>query len=477
MEPIFSLALQLPPRGSREVLRALHGQLKAAILDGRLQPGLRLPATRVLADSLQVSRNTALATYDLLLSEGYLVARPGAGTFVADVLPRQQAPVDPSDGIAQRLNPRWRNLPLPAPPERAYRDSFTTGLPEQRLLPYAVWQRLAGRALRSFSRAPLGYATPAGQPALREAIAGHVSFTRAVASRPDDVVVTAGAQQAFDLLARILVTPGETMVALENPGYPPLRTVLAGQGARIVDVPVDEQGLMVDRLPPGVGVICVTPSHQFPLGVAMSAHRRAALLDYARRHDAVVIEDDYDGEFRFGSRPLDALQTLDRDGRVFYVGTFSKSLFPALRIGYVVAPAWARPALLAAKQAADWHVTVLAQETLAAFITEGHLARHVRKMRKLYAERRTALLSALYRHGNGRLQPLPSEAGLHLAVRLESGIPAEQLVARAAEQGIRIEPLSRYGVEGGLNGLVLGYGTIDAANIPPAIDTIATLVR
>ena len=210
-----------------------------------------------------------------------------------------------------------------------------------------------------------------------------MSFTRAVAARPEDVVVTTGAQQAFDLLARILVTPGRTLVALEDPGYPPLRAAFRAAGARLVPVPVDAEGLVVARVPRAAGIVCVTPSHQFPLGTAMSIERRTALLALAQARGLVVIEDDYDSEFRFGGRPLEALQTLDRSASVFYVGTFSKSLSPLLRTGFVVAPPWARDALVAAKRASDGENPPLPQEALALLIAEGHLARHVRRMRRV----------------------------------------------------------------------------------------------
>jgi GntR family transcriptional regulator/MocR family aminotransferase len=328
------------------------------------------------------------------------------------------------------------------------------------------------------SRSRSAYAQPQGQPALREAIAQHVSVTRAVACDGDDVLVTSGAQQAFDLLARVLVSPGKTMIALEDPGYPPLRNAFEAAGARIAAVPTDAEGLVVERISAGARVVCVTPSHQFPLGTAMSLQRRTALLEFARRHAAVIVEDDYDGEFRYGGRPLDALQTLDRSDSVFYVGTFSKSLFPALRLGYVVAPAWAHAALLAAKQVADWHCNMLAQDTLAAFITEGHLARHVRKMRRIYGARRAALLQALAQHARGRLEAAPSESGLHIAAALLGPQRAPALVQRAAGEGIRIQSIEPFRVElPAPNGLVLGFGMIDEREIEPALRRLARLLR
>jgi GntR family transcriptional regulator/MocR family aminotransferase len=482
MEPIFHLPIRLPPRCSRDLLGAVHRQLRGAILDGRLRPGLRLPATRALASTLGVSRNTIVASYDLLLSEGYLAARPGAGTYVASNLPRAIRPAAPArdSQVDRRLSPFWRRAPAAAQSTIgiSYRFDFRLGLSDKAPFPFQIWRRLSARSLRALSKAPAAYAEPEGRPELRDAIAKHISFARAVGCRTDDVVVTSGAQQAFDLLARTLVTPGRTAVAIEDPGYPPLRAAFAAAGADISAVPVDGEGLMVHRLPAGTRVICVTPSHQFPLGTVMSLRRRAALLDFARANRAVVIEDDYDGEFRFGERPLDALQTLDRAGSVFYVGTFSKSLFPALRLGFVVAPPWARTALVRAKQLTDWHGAVLAQDTLAAFIVEGHLARHVRKMRRVYGDRRAALLEALARHCGDRLQPIPGEAGLHLATRLTAPLKAKALAATVADDGVNLLSLDQFAVQRhAQNGLAFGYGMIRAEQIDEAIRRLARAMR
>src|SRR5215467_3517016 len=367
MDPVLPLRITLPRQGSRTLLRALHQQLKSAILERRLQAGLRLPATRTLADTCGVSRNTAVAAYDLLLSEGYLVTRPRAGAYVADVLPesrRHEAARGPSP-LERRLNTFWRDPPIMVPGaiRSKVRFDFRLGVSDKRLFPFDVWRQLSGRSLRAFADEPSAYPSPRGRPELREAIAKHISFARAVACGANDVLVTAGSQQAFDLLARVLVTPGRTVVAMENPGYLALRAAFIAAGATVAVVPVDSEGMIVDRLPADAHVICVAPSHQFPLGSAMSVRRRAALLQFAQDRKAVIIEDDYDAEFRFGGRPLDALQTLDRHESVFYVGTFSKSLFPGIRLGFVVAPPWARRALVAAKHLSDVHCSVLDQDT------------------------------------------------------------------------------------------------------------------
>jgi GntR family transcriptional regulator/MocR family aminotransferase len=479
MEPLFEIAVTLPRRGSRELLRALHGQLRAAILDGRLKPELKLPATRDLAAALGVSRNTAVAAYDRLLSEGYVVARAGAGTYVAKVrLPPRARAAPAGRATDRRLSALWRTPPVvQTAPAAEFKFDFRVGLSDKTHFPYRVWRRLSARALRGISRTPVAYADPAGQPELREAIAHNVSLMRAVACQTDDVVATVGGQQAFDLLARILVTPGQTTVAVEDPGYPPARAAFAAAGASIAAIPVDGEGLMADRLPSSTRVVLVTPSHQFPLGTVMSMRRRAALLQFAEANGAVVIEDDYDGEFRYGGRPLDALQTLDRAGSVFYVGTFSKTLFPALRLGFVVCPPWARPALVAAKQIADWHGPVLAQDTLTAFIKEGHLARHVRRMRKVYGERRAMLLKALDRHCGKRLSPIPGEAGLHLAARLPAALRANAVIAEAARRGVGLQSLQRYAAsKTTVNGLMFGLGMIQADEIDSGIRELAKAI-
>ena len=468
MEPEFAFPIALPPRGSRELLRSVHAQLRAAILSGRLRPGLRLPTTRAFAATYGVSRNVAVATYDLLTSEGYLLTRGKGGTFVADALPQLAPRRHASDDRSRdgRLNAFWRAHATGETPPPPLRFDFRLGIPDQEHFPFQVWQRLSARALRALAKAQASYAPPQGQPALREAIAKHVAFARAVACQPDDIVVTAGAQQAFDLLARILVTAGRTVVAMENPGYPPMRAAFAAAGAKIVPAGVDAEGLVVDSLPRDARVICVMPSHQFPLGVVLSARRRAALLELAQRRGAVVVEDDYDGEYRFDGRPLDALQTLDRGACVFYVGTFSKSLFPALRLGFVVAPPWARSALTAAKQVADSHSAPIAQDTLAAFIGEGHLARHVRKMRKLYAARRDLLLRSLNGDLSRWFDVVPGSAGLHLTAFAKAKLDVDSIVRRARQQDLGVHALRPYYVgRAHRQGLVFGYGAIDEDGI------------
>lgn len=478
MEPVLPFPLELAAARSGGLTKALHRQLRSAILERRLPAGFALPSTRRLAEDLGVGRNTVVAAYELLIAEGHAQARPGSRLrVVAPAAPAGRAPAaraaaaEVTRAHDGRIAPGWR---LPAPrivhPAPLPARSFRTGVPEDRGFEHDTWRRLTARALRSLSRQPFHYGPPEGLPALREAIAGHVAFVRAVVCEAGDLVITSGAQQAFDLLARLLVTPGRTPVAVENPGYMPARAAFAAAGARLVPVPVDADGLRVDRLPDGVKVICVTPSHQLPTGAVMSAARRRALLARARELGAVIVEDDYDGEFLFEPHAQDALQTLDREGRVFYVGTFSKSLFPSLRKGYVVAPAWAHEALVDIRRASDLHGDTLTQATLAAFIAEGHLARHIRRMRPIYRERRQALVHGLEAALQRWVEVLPGAAGLHLSVRARE--PARMAVLLEAVQAHMpgVLPLSAYAVgRPVVQGLCIGYGCIEAEPIGRAV--------
>jgi GntR family transcriptional regulator/MocR family aminotransferase len=473
MQPLLGLGLEPPTAGARNARRTLYAQLRDAIVEGRLAPGLRLPASRELAMALGVSRNTVVAIYELLLSEGYLVARVGAGTFVTEAAAERPDGTRPADGSGLPRRPlAWRGPPLQVRPLPAdIRFNLRLGAPDVSLFPFDTWSRLCARAERTFARAPVPHSEPQGRAGLREAIAAHLSFTRAVACGPEDIVVTAGAQQAFNLLARVLVREGD-VVAVEDPGYPFARAAFQAAGARIAPTPVDADGLDVDALPADASVIYTTPSHQFPLGVPMSLARRRALLGHAARSGAVVIEDDYDGEFRFDGRPVDALRSMDREGRVFYVGTFSKCMFPALRMGFIAAPGWARPALTSARQVSDWHGPVAAQDALAQFIAEGHLARHIRRMQRIYAQRRAAQLAALASHCGGALAPLPAVAGLHFSARLTRPLDGDRIAEEAERRGLAID-VPRRDASGVAEAVALSYALVPAEAMDEAVALLA----
>ena len=477
--PLFSLKFDLPALAEGSRRRALHDQLKAAIIDGRLARGLQLPASRTLARQLGLSRNSIVAVYERLISQGFVSARQGAGSFVTDAGSWASSGPEHRDlKVLGRLSSRWQtqapatvvNLILPF--------DMRLGAPDMTLFPHDIWLKLVNRSSRRKSGRTGDDQSPYGVLNLRQAIAFHVSLTRAVGCSAKDVLVTHGAQQAFDLLARILVEAGHTVVAVEDPGYPPLPAAFAAAGAVVCPVRVDQEGMVIDDIPPTAKVICVTPSHQFPLGVPMSSRRRLQLLEFADHADAVIIEDDYDGEFRFQDRPLDALQTLDRSQRVFYVGTFSKCMMRDLRLGFVVCPAWAMNALARAEQLSDGYCSAVHQDALAAFISEGHLRRHVRRMRTIYARRRATLLSSLVENCGACLQPFPAEAGLHIAAALSGGVGAEELAVRAAKAGIGVRTIAEFATgERTPKGIVIGYGSIDEHTIRVAIAALGDICR
>lgn len=482
MDPLFEIALKPAAKGSRQSARTLYHQLKAAILDGRLKLGAKLPATRRSGAFFGVSRNTIAEVYERLLQEGFVVARHGSGTFVA------HAPAPPPKTPSRKsvrsyvVNAFWlrpdvtaamdfwhdrTHAPQSSPP--CGRIDFRPNLIDARLFPFEIFRKASAKELRGLERKAARFGSPQGNQGnyfLREAITRHIALTRAVTCQPDDIVVTSGAQQAFDLLARVLVTPGKTVVAMEDPGYPPMRVAFAAAGARLAPVPVDAEGLIVERLPPDAGVVCVCPSHQFPLGMAMSPRRREALAAFARHHGAVIVEDDYDGEFRYDGSPLEALRTSANADIVFYVGTFSKCMLPSLRLGFLVAPDWAMPALVAAKNCLDWHCSMPLQKGVCEFIVAGHLARHVRKMRAIYGERRQLLLDILKADFGKWLEPIPSFYGMHVATRARGNPDLETVTDTLRRRDVNIHTLKRYySGPPAMEGLVFGYGTADPADL------------
>lgn len=470
--------IQITVAGRRDLGNQIYQQLRGSIVEGRLPAGERLPSTRDLALQLGVSRKTTLDVYERLIAEGFLASRTGDGTFVAEGLSVMPAPAR-ARGAMPRPAKVWQRVPealsMPRPGERQRYD-YLGGVTDKSLLHAEAWRRSVANALRTQMRGRGIYRDPAGEQELRLAIARYVGFSRGVSCQWQDVIVTQGAQQAIDLAARVMVNPGDT-VAVEEPGYPPVRAALLALGARVVPVRVDAHGLRVDRLPEQARLVYVTPSHQFPLGMPMSLERRLALLEWAARRGALVVEDDYDGEFRFEGRPVESLKSLDRAGVVAYVGTFSKTLFPELRTGYVVPPAGLAGDFLKARQLNDWHGCSLTQTALGRFMLDGEFGRHVRRVQKHYAERREVLLGHLRGPLSPWLEPVAPVAGIHMVAFLRKGLDESTVIARARPEGIGL-----YGVAGfyagrsARQGLLFGYGDMPVGDIDASMTRLRSLL-
>ena len=434
----------------------IYRQLHDAVLHGRLRPDEALPSSRELAEQLQVSRNTVTAAYERLIAEGYLIGRTGAGTFV-NALPRADPAAPPP--VSSVLTPRalWASMPVPPDYGSAPEFDFRVGAPDARLFPYAVWRRLLTHHFRSSAVGTGMPAEPAGHLGLRAAIGRHLRTARTIETQPQDVLMTSGVQQALDLIGRVLLEPGAT-VAIEEPGYVPPRLVWESQGARVVGVPVDEHGLIVEALPSDARLVYVTPSHQYPTGVALSLRRRVELLAWAQRHDAAVIEDDYDSEFRYTEQQLEPLHSLDRHGRVLYVGSFSKVLLPTLRLGFLIHPPSLRHALHAAKFLTDWHTSLPIQAAMADFVEQGTFGRHLRRVRRVYRQRHERIEAGLAGPLSAYLTAVPSAAGLHLSATIRGTAAAEALAtAQACGVGVAAFPEIATAAPDS-PGLVFGYG-------------------
>lgn len=470
------VAVDIP--GGRGIAHRLYRALRDAIVDGRLRQGERLPSTRELGASLAVSRNTVTEVYERLAREGYLEARHGCGTFVAAHAPGGLRDAQRPSVSTRKVSAWARRLPKSRAiiPAREIVHDFRPGLPDLHGFPIDTWRRLAARNLRVLSNDVGAYGDAAGQPRLRYAIARYLSHSRAVLCDGDDVFICNGSQQALDLIGRILVEPG-TGVAIENPGYTPAASTFRAMGAAVMPVRVDDEGLVVAELPRAAKLVYVTPSHQFPLGVTLSLARRKALLEWAQRTGGVIVEDDYDSEFRFGGRSMESLQGLDRRGTVVYLGTFSKVLFPGLRLGYVVAPPWLQEPLMAAKWITDRHASALEQSLMADFIADGHFGRHLRRMQRAYRERRQALVDALARWTHGMLSVLPSHAGLHVTAMLPRGFDVEELVQRAYEAGVGVYSVAPFYLHTPKPGLIFGYGACTVAEIHEGARRLGGILR
>jgi GntR family transcriptional regulator/MocR family aminotransferase len=498
----MDVAITLDQRSLAPLNRQLYEELRKAILFGRLKPGERVPSTRALAKSLGVSRTTVTQSYEQLLSEGYLRAATGSGTFVGCQLPDEllkPAPIETSRPAAQtrqagstssfKLSSYGESLTdtVPfEPPELDMPIRFKSGRPALEEFPLQQWRRLMLRHCRTNDPSLLDYAPDSqGHEPLREAIANYLRRARAAQCDAGQVIIVNGSQQALDLITKVLIDRGD-QVALENPGYLGARRAFLAQGARLLPTPVDESGIVVEKLPAKsllkskdkVKLVYVTPSHQFPTGATLTLSRRLDLLAWAEKNGAMIIEDDYDSEFRYGSRPIPALQGLSNGAAVIYVGTFSKVLFPALRVGYVVAPAPLARVFARAKWLADRQTPTVEQRVLTDFINEGYLERHLRRMRTLYENRRQALTRALETHFADRVTILGENAGMHLMIKLRSRLSDEEVVERARGCGVGIVNARLYYLGGAGRGeFVFGYAALSERRIREGIRRLAGVLN
>jgi GntR family transcriptional regulator/MocR family aminotransferase len=486
----FLPPIALDRKSKIAMYRQLYDWFRHAITSNQLRPGQRVPSTRNLAAELKISRIPVLAAYEQLLAEGYLETFVGAGTSVAKSIPDDAArpaagksgntsPHQPGRKAPRRISRRVELLGLQ---EQLWLNdlvAFRVSLPALDHFPAAVWSKLVIRHSRKPAREMLAYADAMGYAPFREAIAEYLGAVRAVRCDPSQILVTTGSQQGLQLSAHVLLD-AKDRAWMEEPGYLGARQAFTIAGTEIVPVPVDQEGLNVEEgirrgRGRGARAVYITPSHQYPLGVTMSATRRIQLLSWAERTGAWIIEDDYDSEYRFGSRPIASLQGLDADARVIYVGTFSKVMFPALRLGYLVVPKDLARAFTAAREATDIFSSTLYQAVMTDFIREGHFARHIRRMRMLYAERRTVLVDAIRKEMGDNLEVLGEQAGMHLVALLPQGVSDVAVSVKAAKRGVSAVPLSScYAKPPKRGGLILGYGGSDPAQIREGARILAT---
>jgi len=462
--------------------------IRKMIFSGALSAGERLPSSRTLAQELDVSRTTIISVFDHLTEEGLIESHTGAGSFVCETLgthlPRLPSP------SAETMARRHKNLKLSrcldhaidrfAPRIPHQPKAFTTGIPAFDAFPLAQWSRLVSRHYREKRDIVMGYGDPEGYMPLRKAIASHLRGNRGLACDAEQIFIVSGAQQAFNLICSVLLDPGDK-VWFENPGAIGARNSLYAHGMDLVPVPIDDQGIVVQeglRRAPDFRLAFVTPSHQQPMGVTLSLARRIELLHAAEQSDAWILEDDYDGEFRYRRTPLPTLQSLDATERVIYVGTFSKSLFPALRLGYFVAPAMLVDTFRKISGAFLQGAPSNLQAVLADFMQEGHFATHIRRMCKIYAERYDTLMDASRRRLGGLLEVMPTETGFHTIGRLPRGFTERRVSEAAARHGLSVSPVGRYCIEPiAMNGLVLGFSTIRSPEIRAGVETLARVLE
>lgn len=480
----FELTLPVQPAGTA-TYEWLYGALRTEILEGRLRPGTRLPSTRDLAERYGLSRGTIVNAFDLLKSEGYLQSSVGSGTFVSEVLPDDLLTVKRKggEGVSSRTVHRHfsdfgRRVVYDPNFEAQPMRAFRANLPAVDLFPMKLWSGIAARRMRGSAPDLLIGCDPIGYTPLREAVADYLNAWRGVKCSPDQVLIVSGVQEAIDIVARVLLNPGDR-ACIEDPGYQAAATVFEACGARVVPVPVDDEGMQVrEDLMRGARLVYVTPAHQAPLGVTMTLRRRLALLEWAQRNDALIFEDDYDSEYRYSSRPVPALQGIDRSGTVIFAGSFNKVLFPSLRLGYIVAPHDVLAKLEAVKSITSRHAQLIDQIVLCDFITQGHFARHVRRMREVYAERLGVLLESVRSRLSGAVEISDIEAGLQTAAWLRSDMNAATIQDRARAQGLHVTALSAFARKPLLrDGLQLGFAAVGAPEIRRGVRELAGLLE
>jgi GntR family transcriptional regulator / MocR family aminotransferase len=470
--------------------RQLSEWFRHAILAGQLRAGQRVPSSRHLAMDLKISRISVSSAYEQLRAEGYLETFVGAGTCVARSIPVdalkpafEKIRIAPSqvsrNKAARMISRRVELMRVPAETWLKKLVAFRVSLPALEHFPTEVWAQLLSRHARRPTRQSLAYGEAMGYMPLREAIAEYLGAVRAVRCKPSQVLITTGSQQGLQLSAQVLLDPNER-VWIEEPGYPGARQALIMAGAQLVPVPVDQVGLNVTegmRRAARARAVFITPSHQYPLGVTMSATRRMELLNWAAQSGAWIIEDDYDSEYRLGGRPIPSLQGLDTTARVIYVGTFSKVMYPAMRLGYLVVPEDLVDAFSTARDATDQFSSTLYQAAMTDFIRGGHFARHIRRMRTLYLDRRTALVEAIQNQLKDRLEVIGAEAGMHLVALLPPGVSDVAISKNAAEMGVSAMPLSSCYLKPPIRGgLILGYGGTDAQQIQDGMRKLRTII-
>jgi len=466
--------------------RQIYNGFRSAILEGRIRPGQRIPSTRVLATEIRVSRFPVLNAYAQLLAEGYLESRVGAGTVISSSLPEQlmsSRPIGtktlrPKHG-ARRVAMRSSVLPLKENfPWMVHLGAFRVGQVAFAQFPHQIWSSLAARHCRAMNASSVHYGNPMGNEVLRRAIADYLKIARSVHCRPEQVLIVNGSQQALEITSRVLLESG-TPVWIEEPCYRLAHHVFKLNGCKLIPVPVDEEGLDVAAgitKCPKARAAFVSPSHQFPLGVTMSASRRLRLIEWAQRSGAWIIEDDYDSEYRYESQPISSLQGLDPNSRVIYIGTFSKVLFPALRLGYIVVPPDLVDRFVTTRRVMDLGSPSFHQEVLADFIQEGHFERHIRRMRTFYGELRRLLVCTLREYMATTLSLVGDEAGMHVTAVLNTPHCDEEVAARAVHQKLSLWPLSRLYLNRPRQGFVLGFGGVAPNEISPAVHKLRTLL-